>query len=182
MSPGALAASAAIASALALAACGGAADGPASAGGSVEAYLRSVEPIRLGVNRLLDRADPILSAYREHRLGPNRARGYMDALERRFAASAVKIAALRPVPPALREAQRAYAHTYVLEDSYLSALTAAIPERDFDQLPDTQARQRAAIIAWRIRLQLVARRMGALLPSDIQVAGRGEIAPSPLGD
>jgi hypothetical protein len=175
-------AAAGVAAALALAGCGASADHPAATRQSVEQYVARVEPIRLGVNRLLDRADPILSAYREHRLGPNRAREYMDALERRFAASAVKIAALRPVPPALREAQRAYAHTYVLEDSYLSALTAAIPERDFDQLPDTQARQRAAIIAWRIRLQLVARRVGALLPSDIQVAGRGEIAPSPLGD
>jgi hypothetical protein len=141
-----------------------------------------VEPIRLGVNRLLDRADPILSAYHEHRLGPNGAQEGMAALERRFAAYAVKIAALRPLPPALRAVHRAYAHTYVLEDSYLSALSAAIPERDFADLPDTQARQRAAIIAWRIRLQVVADRAGARLPADIQVAGRGEIAPSPVGD
>jgi len=162
--------------------CGASADDPAATRQSVEQYVAKVEPIRLGVNRLLDRADPVLSAYRAHRLGPNRARRRMDALERRFAASAVKIAALHPVPPALRVAQRAYAHTYVLEDSYLSALTAAIPDRQFDHLPDTQAHQRAAIIAWRIRLELVARRVGALLPSDIQVAGRGEIAPSPLGD
>lgn len=175
-------AAAGLAAVLALAGCGSSGDDHAATRQSVEHYVARVEPIRLGVNRLLDRADPILSAYREHQLGPSRARGRLDALERRFASFAVKIAALRPVPPALREAQRAYAHTYVLEDAYLSALTAAIPERDFDHLPDTQAQQRAAIIAWRIQLQLVARRVGARLPSDIQVAGRGEIAPSPLGD
>ncbi len=106
----------------------------------------------------------------------------MDALERRFAAYAVKVAALGPVPPAVLAAHRAYAHTYVLEDSYLSALAAAIPERDFEDLPNTQARQRAAIIAWRIRLQVLARRLGIALPRDLQVAGRGEIAPSPTGD
>ena len=86
------------------------------------------------------------------------------------------------VPAALRGAHRAYAHTYVLEDSYLSALAAAVPEREFDDLPATQSRQRAAIIAWRIRLEVLARRLGIRLPGDLQRAGRGEIAPSPLGD
>jgi hypothetical protein len=70
----------------------------------------------------------------------------------------------------------------VLEDSYLSALAAALPEREFDDLPDTQARQRAAITGWRIRLEVVAHRLGIRLPMDIQAAGRGEIAPSPVGD
>jgi hypothetical protein len=170
------------ASTLALAGCGGGGGDPPSAGPALEAYVARVEPIRLAVNRLLDRADPILSAYGEHRLGPGEAHRRMDALERRFAAYAVKIAALRPVPPAVLAAHRAYAHTYVLEDSYLSALAAAVPERDFEDLPDTKDRQRAAIIAWRIRLEVLARRLGIRLPRDLQVAGRGEIAPSPTGD
>jgi hypothetical protein len=89
---------------------------------------------------------------------------------------------VRTVPTPLRGAQRSYAHTYVLEDAYLSALVSALPDRDFEALPTTQSRQRAAIIAWRIRLEVVAGRLGMRLPADLQVAGRGEIAPSPLGD
>jgi hypothetical protein len=166
---------------VALAGCGGG-DRPTSSRDSVEAYLSQVEPIRLGVNRLLERADPVLTAYRDHRLSPSRARSRMDALERRFAVYARRIATVGPLPASLRAAGRAYAHTYVLEDSYLSALAAALPEREFDGLPNTQARQRAAIIGWRIRLEVVARRLGLRLPADLQVAGRGEIAPSPLGD
>jgi hypothetical protein len=177
---GALGALVLAAIALALAGCGGG-DDPAPAREAFVAYVSRVEPIRLAVNRLLDRADPILSSYSEHRLGPGAAQGRMEALERRFAAYAVKIAALRPVPPAVRTAHLAYAHTYVFEDSYLSALAAAIPDRDFADLPHTQDRQRAAITAWRIRLQVVADRLGVRLPRDIQAAGRGEIAPSPFG-
>jgi hypothetical protein len=189
LSVGALGAAATVALALGLTGCGGSGSDPASGSGdpaserqAVIDYVARVEPIRLGVNRLLDRADPIMSAYREHRLGAGEAQRRMDALERRFAAYAVKIAALHPVPAALREAQRAYAHTYVFEDAYLSALAAAIPERDFEDLPQTQDRQRAAITAWRIRLQVVANRLGIHLPRDLQAAGRGEIAPSPLGE
>lgn len=171
------------ASAIALAGCGASRDDHGgSARRSVQAYLARVEPIRLGVNQLLDRADPILSAYREHRIKALVAERRVGALERRFAAYATMIAALRPVPTPLRAAQRAYAHTYVLEDSYLSALAAALPERDYEDLPATQARQRAAITGWRIRLEVVARRLGIRLPADLQLAGRGEIAPSPLGD
>jgi hypothetical protein len=165
---------------LAGAGCGGESDDPPSARQAFLAYVSRVEPIRLAVNRLLERADPILSSYNDHRLGPGEARERMERLERRFAAYAVKIAALRPVPPSVRKAQRAYAHTYVFEDSYLSALAEAIPERDFEDLPDTQDRQRAAITAWRIRLQVIADRLGVRLPRDIQAAGRGEIAPSPF--
>ena len=169
---------------LALTGCGGGSSNSdsASARHSVEAYLSRVEPIRLAVNRLLERADPILTAYRDHRISPSRASSRMNALERRFAGYARRIAAIHPVPATLRGAGRAYAHTYVLEDAYLSALAAALPDREFDSLPDTQARQRAAIIGWRIRLEVVARRLGIRLPNDIQAAGRGEIAPSPLGD
>lgn len=105
----------------------------------------------------------------------------MGELERRFAVYAVRIAALQPVPEALRAAQQSYAHTYVLEDAYLSALVAAMPTRQFDELPRTQGQQRAAIIAWRIRLQVLANQLAVRLPADIQAAGRGEIAPSPSG-
>jgi hypothetical protein len=180
---GALGATVIAASGLAATGCGGDGGGdPPSARQAFLAYVSRVEPIRLAVNRLLDRADPILSSYNDHRLGPGEAQKGMERLERRFAGYAVKIAALRPVPPSVREAQQAYAHTYVFEDSYLSALAAAIPERDFEDLPDTQDRQRAAITAWRIRLQVIADRLGVRLPRDIQAAGRGEIAPSPFGD
>lgn len=145
------------------------------------AYVSRVEPIRLRVNRLLDQADPTLSALNEHHLPAAVAQRRLGRLERRFAADAVKIAALGPVPEPLRAAQRAYAHTYVLEDSYLSALVAALPDRSFDELPDTQSRQRAAITAWRIALEVQAHQLGLRLPADLQAAGRGEIAPSPTG-
>ena len=136
---------AAAAAALALAGCGSNGN-PAVARPALQAYVARVEPIRLGVNRLLDRADPILSAYHDHRLGRREARRRMDALERRFAVYTVKIAALRPVPAAIRAVHEAYAHTYVLEDAYLSALAAALPDREFDNLPRTQDRQRASIM------------------------------------
>jgi hypothetical protein len=168
-----------LAGALVLAGCGH--SEPRSARGSLHAYLHEVEPIRLGVNRLLDGADPILSAYSAHRITPGVARRRMSALERRFAAYAVRIAAVREVPAALRGAQRSYAHTYVLEDAYLSALAAALPGREFEDLPDTQSAQRAAIIAWRIQLEVLAARLHLTLPADLQAAGRGEIAPSPTG-
>jgi hypothetical protein len=170
---------AALAAALLLVACGS--GEPHSERGSLRAYLHQVEPIRLQVNRLLDRADPILTGYRRHRLTAAGAQRRMNALERRFAAYAVRIAAVRDVPTALRSAQRSYAHTFVFEDAYLSALVAALPGREFDDLPDTQSRQRAAIVAWRIQLELLAGRLGVMLPPDLQAAGRGEIAPSPEG-
>lgn len=168
-----------LAAAFVVAGCG--AGEPRSERGSLRVYLSRVEPIRLGVNRLLEGADPILSAYREHRLGPRAAKRRFDRLERRFADYAVRIAALREAPVGLRSAQRSYAHTYVLEDAYLSALAAALPEGEFDRLPETQSRQRAAIIAWRVQLEVVAARLGVRLPSDLQAAGRGEIAPVPSG-
>jgi hypothetical protein len=143
--------------------------------------VAGVEPIRLEVNRLLVQSDPILSAYERGRVSPSAAQKQIDGLERRFAADTVKINGFGPVPAELRAAHRAYAHTYILEDAYLSALAAALPQRRFDDLPKTEDAQRAAIIAWRTRLQVVADRLDLRLPADIQVAGRGEIAPSPLG-
>jgi hypothetical protein len=170
----------ACAAAMGLAGCGGGADSGSAA--ALAAYVDRVEPIRLGTNRLLDRADPILGAYREHRLSPGEAHRRFDALERRLAGYAVQIAQVEPVPDEMRAAQEEYAHTWILEDSYLSALAAAIPDRDFGDLPDTKDAQRAAIIDWRTQLEIAADRVGLRLPADIQVAGRGEIAPSPLGE
>lgn len=169
---------------VALAGCGSgsvATQPKASRAMALRRYLAQVEPIRLAVNRLLVRADPILTGYSRHRLGPGEAERQMSSLERRFAAYTVKINGLQAVPRELAAAQRAYAHTYILEDAYLSALAAAIPTRSFDSLPRTQDAQRAAIIAWRTRLQVLADRLGMRLPADLQVAGRGEIAPSPQG-
>jgi hypothetical protein len=145
------------------------------------AYVSRVEPIRLQVNRLLNRADPTLSALSDHRLPAAVAQRRLGRLERRFAADAVKIAAVGSVPKSLHAAHRAYAHTYVLEDSYLSAFVAALPDRSFDELPDTQSGQRAAITAWRIQLEVRAHQLDLRLPADLQAAGRGEIAPSPTG-
>jgi hypothetical protein len=170
---------AALAVLAALAGCGSATDaGPPSAADALRTYVARIEPLRLAVNRLLERADPILGAYRERRIGPGAAQRRFGRLERRFAGYAARIAAIR-APAQLRRAARAYAHTYVLEDSYLSALAAALPDRSFDELPHTAERQRRAITAWRIRLEVAARRLGVRLPADLQQAGRGEIAPSP---
>jgi hypothetical protein len=144
-------------------------------------YLRKVEPIRLAVNRLLDGADPILSAYHDSRLSPRQASLRMGVLERRFAAYTVEIATVQPATSQLRAVNVPYAHTYILEDSYLSALTTGLAERNLDGLPDTQSEQRAAIIQWRTGLTVLARRAGLDLPGDLQAAGRGEIAPSPHG-
>ncbi|MGZ5341584.1 MAG: hypothetical protein ACXWW8_00825 [Solirubrobacterales bacterium] len=161
--------------------CGGGDDSTDSQRRALEDYVARVEKIRLPVNELLDGADPIMSAYGEGEIGAAQAQRRFGALERRFAGYTVEIAALEPVPDEIRAAHDAYAHTFVFEDAYLSALEAAIPEREFDNLPNTQHAQRAAIIEWRTRLQVLADRLGARLPPDIQAAGRGEIAPSPSG-
>ena len=121
------------------------------AGGTLRSYLHQVEPIRLGVNDLLEGADPILESYRDHQSTGDQAAAAMDALERRFASYTVQINALTPSNPTLARLHAPYAHTYVLEDAYLSALTAALPGGDFSTLPNTQAAQRAAIIEWRTR-------------------------------
>jgi hypothetical protein len=149
---------------------------------ALEEYVNRVEPIRLGINELLDRADPILGGYADGDLSAAEARRRLGHLERGVADYAVRIAALEPVPDEVRGVHDAYAHTFVLQDTYLSALVAALHERDFEDLPQFQNAQRAAIIAWRTRLQVLADRWGAKLPADLQVAGRGEISPSPTGD
>lgn len=148
---------------------------------ALRAYLHAVEPIRLGVNRLLEGTDPILSAYNDGRLAPMVAAQRMGVLERRFAAYTVAIAAVQPQGSQLRSLQALYAHTYILEDSYLSALANGLAEHQLDALPNTQAEQRAAIVQWRTELTVIADRLGVQLPGDLQQAGRGEIAPSPDG-
>jgi hypothetical protein len=145
---------------------------------AIEDYLGEVEPIRLAVNSLLKGADPILGAFHERRIRPGAAAARMDRLERRFASYALDVAALTPSTAALRRLNSGYAATYVLEDSYLSALVAGLTDGALGDLPDTQAEQRAAIIRWRIGLSVLARAAGASLPPDLQQAGRGEIAPS----
>jgi hypothetical protein len=148
---------------------------------ALERYVREVEPIRLGVNALLQGADPIFAGLAQRRISRAEAARSMDLLERRFAAYAVQIAAVDPPEAQLRALNAPYADTYVLEDSYLSALAAGIESGNLDGLPNTQASQRAAIIRWRIGLTVLARTVRAALPGDLQQAGRGEIAPSPTG-
>jgi hypothetical protein len=148
---------------------------------ALSGYLQRVEPIRLAVNRLLEGADPILSDYRSRRIPARLAARRMGGLERRFAAYTVEIAAVEPATSALRSLNMPYSHTYVLEDSYLSALTAGLARGDLGGLPDTQSAQRAAIVQWRTGLAVLAHRVGLTLPADLQAAGRGEIAPSPSG-
>jgi hypothetical protein len=147
----------------------------------VRSYIAAVEPIRLGVNHLLDGADPILEEYRSHRLNGQQTAAAMGDLERVFAAYALDVNALQPANPTLSRINAAYAHTYVLEDSYLSALVAALPDGQFGSLPTTQADQRATIIEWRIQLELMGRNTRVALPADLQQAGRGEIAPTVTG-
>jgi hypothetical protein len=147
----------------------------------LQRYLKQVEPIRLGVNRLLEDADPILAALHEHRISAAAASEQMDRLERRFAGFTVDVAAVEPPIPSLVGLHSAYAHTYVLEDSYLSALANGLATGELSDLPNTQAEQRAAIIGWRTGLAVLARKAHLTLPTDMQIAGRGEIAPSPRG-
>ena len=164
--------------------CGAGVHSPAERAASQRAalqrYLAQVEPVRIAVNRLLESADPILGAYRRHGISAARASARMSALERRFAAYTVDIAAIRP-EDVLRRMHAEYAQTYVLEDAYLSAIASGLAQHDLGNLPNTQAVQRAAIIRWRTSLTVLARSAGFVLPADLQQAGRGEIAPSPGG-
>jgi hypothetical protein len=169
--------------ALTLGGCGSASGGSSARRerAALVSYLQQVEPIRLAVNRLLEGADPILSAFRDGRISSQHASLRMGALERRFAAYTVDMAALQPATAQLRSLNDPYAHTYILEDAYLSALTAGLAARNLGGLPNTQAAQRATIIQWRTALTVLARRAALALPGDLQAAGRGEIAPSPGG-
>jgi hypothetical protein len=168
---------------VATAACGQIPDTHAgTTAADLRAYLTAVEPIRLGVNALLEGADPIIDGFREHTLTDAEAASKMGALEATFADYTVEMAAIQPSDPDLAAINAPYAHTFILEDSYLNALVNGMAEDDVDDLPDTQSDQRAAIIEWRVQLEVLARKLGVALPADLQQAGRGEIAPSVSGD
>ena len=94
----------------------------------------------------------------------------------RLASCAVSIT---PADTALARINAPYAHTYLVEDSYLATLAADLGSGDFGNLPDTQDQQRLAIIEWRVQLQLAAAQVGYLLPADIQQAGRRRDRPQP---
>lgn len=149
---------------------------------ALRAYLGAIEPLRLDVNKLLDGTDPILRGYHDHRLTAAQAQRAMQRLERRFVSYVNAVAAVRGVPPDLWGAQNAYAHTYALEDRYLRALIAALPRRQWERLPRSEPQQRRTIVAWRAALALEAARVQVPLPRDIQIAGNGEITPSPEGN
>ncbi|MHB8506920.1 MAG: hypothetical protein ACYDEN_14580 [Acidimicrobiales bacterium] len=164
----------------------GCSSGPASSGagqsvsaGELRAYVTEVDRIRLPVNQLLTQADPILSAMRDGAISPQTASDRMGALEMRFATFTVDINALNPQNARLKRLNALYAHTFLFEDSYLSALAADLRDRNFDNLPNTQNQQRLSIIMWRTQLEILARTDHVRLPADLQQAGRGEVAPSP---
>jgi hypothetical protein len=168
----------------ACAAAGAPAAGPATpaiSASQLRDYVTAVEAVRLPVNQLLNQADPILDAWHDHRISPAVASARLGALEQEFAALAVEMDAIAPANPALARINAPYAHTYVLEDSYLAALASGVGDGDLGGLPATQNAQRQAIITWRVALQVAAARVGYLLPADIQQAGRGEIAPALTG-
>jgi hypothetical protein len=154
---------------------------PTVSAGQLRSYVTAVEAVRLPVNHLLDQADPILDAYREHRITPAVAAERIGGLEEEFAALTVKMDTIAPASPALARINAPYAHTYVLEDSYLATLASDLGDGDVKNLPDTQGQQRLAIIEWRTALEVAAARAHYTLPPDIQQAGRGEIAPGLTG-
>lgn len=145
--------------------------------GQLRDYVTAVDAVRLPVNQLLNQADPILDAYHDHRIAPAAASARMGAMEQEFAGLAVAMGTIAPANPALAQINAPYAHTYVLEDSYLAALASGLADGNLDDLPNTQNAQRQAIVAWRIALEVAAARVGLTLPANIQQAGRGEIAP-----
>jgi hypothetical protein len=168
--------------AMAAAACGqSSAVHTGTTAADLRAYLAAVEPIRLGVNTLLQGADPIIAAFQKHTLSDSQASAKMGALEQGFETDTVDINALQPSDPTLAAINAPYAHTFILEDSYLNALVSGMAEDNVSNLPDTQSDQRAAIIEWRVQLEILGRKLGVALPADLQQAGRGEIAPSVSG-
>ncbi|HEY8673038.1 MAG TPA: hypothetical protein VIM76_04700 [Candidatus Dormibacteraeota bacterium] len=150
-------------------------------GAELSTYLAAVEPIRLAVNQLLNGADPVLEGYRTKKLTAAQASAQMGALEETFATYTVDINALEPVDPVLRSINAPYAHTFILEDSYLNALVNGLAGGELSNLPNTQNDQRAAIIEWRVQLEILGQRLHVTLPADLQQAGRGEIAPQVSG-
>jgi hypothetical protein len=162
---------------VAVAGCGGGKNTTVPAA-DIRSYIAAVEQVRLPVNSLLNGADPILDAYHEHKITPAQASQRMGALETTFAGYTLKMQQIAPSNSQLRAINGPYAQTYFYEDSYLATLASDLSEGDFDNLPNTQDAQRLAIIVWRTKLELIAGKSGVTLPTDLQQAGRGEIAPS----
>ena len=59
---------------------------------ALEGYVAKVQPIRLGINELLDKADPILGGYADGRISASEAKRRVGKLEAGVAAYAVQIA------------------------------------------------------------------------------------------
>jgi hypothetical protein len=144
----------------------------------LNSYIAAVEKVRLPVNALLEKADPILGAYKDHKITPRQASRRFDAMERSFAGYALQMQQITPADPTLQAMNAPYAHTYFFEDAYLATLASDLREGDFGNLPNTQGAQRLAIIKWRIQLEVLAANAHVTLKPDLQQAGRGEIAPA----
>ena len=144
----------------------------------LRAYIAQIEKVRLPVNSLLETADPILDGYKDGTITPDQASDEMGDLEEKFAHYLLLVQLIHPADRELATVNAPYAHTYLLEDSYLATLGSDLDDGSFDNLPNTQDAQRLAIIVWRTQLEIVARRVGVRLPADLQQAGRGEIAPA----
>jgi hypothetical protein len=147
----------------------------------LSAYIAAVEPIRDGVNRLLDTADPPLKAWRMHRITGAQAGAAISALEQQFAIFTAEINDLHPGDLTLDRINVPYARTYLLEDAYLRSLAAALPSGNFSSLPKTAEQQRRTIVSWRKRVEALGLQLRVRLPRDLGHAGRGDIAPSPFG-
>jgi hypothetical protein len=148
---------------------------------ALAAYLAAVEPIRTGVNHLLDGADPILDGYRDRTLPGTEAASQMAMLEQAFARYTAEVGAVTSLSAVLAQLHAPYARTYLQEDAYLQALVSGLRSGDLSNLPHTEDDQRAAIVRWRDDLTAFAARTGVTLPDDVAHAGQGEIAPSPDG-
>src|SRR5665213_4517349 len=152
---------------MAAAACGqGSTVRTGTSAADLSAYLASVEPIRLEVNTLLQGADPIIQGFQNRSLTDTQAAAKMGALEQAFASDTVDVNALQPFDTTLAGINAPYAHTFILEDSYLNALVNGMAEDNVSNLPNTQSDQRAAIIEWRVQLEVLGRKLGVTLPAD----------------
>lgn len=78
------------------------------------------------------------TAFRDHRITRKQAAQRIGVLELRFAAFTVKVNEVRPTAPPLRALQAEYAHTYILEDAYLSALVSGLANDELGDLPNTR--------------------------------------------
>ncbi len=108
--------------ALALSACGQSSAATAHLGtraSDLKSYLAAIEPIRLGVNALLNNADPIINGFKDKQLTDAQASAQMGGLEQSFADFTVEVNALQPADPTLASINAPYAHTFILEELVL---------------------------------------------------------------